>query len=277
VCVFSDMKGSFSLGVDLKGLISDGSMFPKTGAQHSPTLQQNFQDQGGGTSLPNFNGLSSGHDNVKMTQLRNNVAGDSLLLSDGDTHFHPDGTFSPGVLNFDGQMVSGQIQNHALSSPEYPNTSDSSPYNTDPNPSPYDSSVHFMETDNGVSVVPQSLNFSTDTTQSSLINGTDRLRLDSINAESSIDHEVKPKIELTDLDLVDKSGKVARMAQDSDASTASMSVLPSVDRVFNSEEAQQEVPRDFIFTKFGQDGDDPNLGSIFPFRSDSSDGNQRLV
>ncbi|WAR12904.1 NFAT5-like protein [Mya arenaria] len=263
------------LGLDLNSMINDA----KSSSLKSPTLSQhNFKDQDGG--VLSFNGLSQGlsMNNGLSHGLTVNVnsGNEPVIISDGDRR-QSDSAFSPNLLPFDGQIPTGQmpqIPHNGVSSPEYPTSSTGSPY-TDPNLSPFDSGVNFMETEHGVPLPlnpSNGLSFPADTaTQSSLINGTDRLCIDSIQPIDNVDSELKPKQELTDLDFENKAGKVPRMPQDSDASTASTSMLPSVDCVFNPDEAQQEVPNEFIFTKFGQEGDDPNLGSVYPFRSEGSE------
>lgn len=158
------------------------------------------------------------------------------------------------------QLLSDQPQlkqtTYPVSSPEYPKgspvSSSGSPY-TDSNMSPFqDVTSNYMDMEESHHSHLQDLNhsvkFPDTSTQSTLIKGTDRLRLDSFNTESCLAEEFKPKLEWSDPDLENKVGKVARMQQDSDASSA---LSPSVDRVFNPEDAQQEVPKEFTFTVFG--------------------------
>lgn len=155
------------------------------------------------------------------------------------------------------QQQQQQHNTYPVSSPEYskgsPVSSSGSPY-TDSNLSPFTDvtqSSNCIDMDghhNHLQDISHSLKYPDTSTQSTLIKGTDRLRLDSFNTESCMD-EIKTKIEWSDSDLENKSGKVARLQQDSDASSA---LSPSVDRVFNPEDAQQEVPKEFTFTVFGQ-------------------------
>lgn len=247
--------------------------------------QQSFAGQG-----EDFNNFQMLHDNVN--QINRAVNDPSRSANDDNMTGKPNDTFS---LTFDKytnhsqsasdvgmaktqvihQLLSTQTdqqqQQHQQSSPEYskgsPVSSTGSPY-TDSNLSPFDSTQNssYMEMDSHHSHLQDfshSLKYPDTSTQSTLIKGCDRLRLDSFNTENCLD-DVKPKLEWSDSELENKTGKVARMPQDSDASSA---LSPSVDRVFNPEEAQQEVPKEFTFTVFGtqsQKSDEPTI-ELLPF------------
>ena len=214
----------------------------------------------------------NGDDNLTGKNIRNydgNFGGNQSALN-GDV-----GMNKTQVLHQLLTAQSEQQQQHTtypLSSPEYskgsPVSSSGSPY-TDSNLSPFTEltqSSNCMEMDSQQSHFQDfshSLKYPDTSTQSTLIKGTDRLRLDSFNTDGCIE-DLKPKLEWNDGELENKTGKVARLQADSDASSA---LSPSVDRVFNPEEAQQEVPKEFTFTVFGTQTlktDDPTM-EMLPF------------
>lgn len=161
--------------------------------------------------------------------------------------------------------VSIQPNTFTVSSPtEYtkssPTSSANSPYG-ESNLSPFaetSPNMSFIDTDpqtTGFKDLSRTVNVSDTTTQSSLITNTGNLKLDSMvenNAEMKYEMACEWNVTKLEEDLDrdgTKNGKVPRLIQDSDASSA---LSPSVDTVFRAEGAQQEIPSDFTFQLFGQ-------------------------
>lgn len=151
-----------------------------------------------------------------------------------------------------------------------PTSSANSPYG-DSNLSPFgenNEGTTYMETDaTGLKDLQKTVNVSDTTTQSSLITHTDNLQLDSMidnNIENEVKYDMACEWDVTKLDENldrSKTGKVPRLPQDSDASSA---LSPSVDNVFRAEVAQQEVPSDFTFQLFGQGESEQTPIGVFP-------------
>lgn len=174
--------------------------------------------------------------------------------------------------------------NYSVSSPtdlnkNSPTSSANSPYG-DSNLSPFAETTQnmCMDTDTqptGFKDLMKSVTMSDTTTQSSLITHTGKLRLDSLNVESNLENDAKFDLvcdwnttKTEDSPDRFKNGKVPRMHQDSDASSA---LSPSVDTVFRVEGAQQEVPSDFQFHLFGQGESEQNSINVFPIVSENND------
>ncbi|XP_052233878.1 nuclear factor of activated T-cells 5-like isoform X2 [Dreissena polymorpha] len=274
--------------------------FTSVGEGEGPCLvvpeKHNYNDHGNEGNAQGVNSLQTNMCPGLSVSVNNSEI--ILVKADGTQETGPFLNGNNNMLPFEGRAARGQVspemnidkshilqnllqhslvlqQQHGSISASRPgcprSQSSASPY-TDSNMSPYDISQHnILETEGSQMRPLGELVIQTEMTQATLIRGTDGLRLDSFNADNNAENDIKPKFEWASDDFGNKSRKVARLNSDCDASSA---LSPSVDRIFNPESANQEVPSDFTFTKFGMKGEELNM---LAFSNDNNKSDPQLL